>query len=48
MGLPSINIDALPLLDTAVGLFGSLMGESASTGSSVFEVAVTIALIVHD
>ncbi len=27
MTLPSIDIDALPLLDTAVGLFGSLVGE---------------------
>lgn len=48
MGLPTIDIEALPLLDTAVGLFGSLMGESASSGSSVFELAVAIALIVYD
>lgn len=48
MGLPAIEIDALPLLDTAVGLFGSLVGESASSGPSVFEIAVTIALIVYD
>ncbi len=48
MDLPSIDIDAVPLLDTAVGLFGSLIGESASSGSSVFEIAVTIAMIVYD
>ncbi|MHA4835464.1 hypothetical protein [Sphingopyxis sp. MSC1_008] len=48
MGLPTIDIEALPLLETAVGLFGSLMGESASSGSSVFELAVAIALIVYD
>jgi hypothetical protein len=48
MELPSIDIDALPLLDTAVGLFGSLVGESASSGPSVFEIAVTIALIIYD
>lgn len=48
MDLPAIDIDALPLLDTAVGLFGSLVGQSASSGPSVFEIAVTIALIIHD
>jgi hypothetical protein len=48
MGLPTIDIEALPLLDTAVGLFGSLIGESASSGPSVFELAVAIALIVYD
>ncbi|MDO9368064.1 MAG: hypothetical protein Q7T68_05790 [Sphingopyxis sp.] len=48
MTLPSIDIDALPLLDTAVGLFGSFIGESASSGPSLFEIAVTIAMIVHN
>ena len=48
MGLPAIDIDALPLLDTAVGLFGSFAGEIAASGPSVFEIAVTIALIVYD
>ncbi len=48
MDFPSIDIDALPLLDTAVGLFGSLAGESASSGPSVFEIAVTVALIIYD
>lgn len=44
MGLPPIDIEALPLLDTTVGLFGSFIGESAS----VFEIAVTISLIIYD
>ncbi|MGQ3102093.1 MAG: hypothetical protein ACT6Q5_15305 [Sphingopyxis solisilvae] len=48
MDLPAIDIDALPALDTAVGLFGALVGQSASSGPSVFEIAVTIALIVYD
>jgi len=48
MELPSIDIAALPLLDTAVGLFGALMGESVTSGPSVFEIAVTIAMIIHD
>jgi len=48
MTLPSIDIDALPLLDTAVGLFGSFVGENASSGPSVFEIAVTIAMIIYD
>jgi hypothetical protein len=50
MDLPSIDIDidALPLLDTAVGLFGSLVGDGASAGLSVFDVAVTIAMIIYD
>ncbi len=48
MGLPTIDIETVPLLDTAVGLFGSLVGESASSGPSVFEIAVTIAMIIYD
>ncbi|WP_338426426.1 hypothetical protein [Sphingopyxis kveilinensis] len=47
MELPPIDIDALPLLDTAVGLFGSLVA-SGTPSKSVFEIAVTIALIVHN
>lgn len=47
MGLPSIDINALPLLDTAVGLFGSLVAQTRP-GSSVFEVTVTVVLIIHD
>lgn len=42
------DIATLPLLDTAVGLFGSLIGDSVSAAASVFELAVTIALIIHD
>ena len=48
MELPPIDVDALPLLDTAVGLFGSLVSSGGSPGSSVFEIAVTVALIVHN
>ncbi len=48
MGLPSIDIDALPSLDTLVGLFGSLIGDNVASGPSVFEIAVTVALIVYD
>ncbi len=48
MELPSIDMDALPLLDTAVGLFGSLSGATAATGPSVFEVTVTVVLIIYD
>ncbi len=48
MPLPAIDIDAVPLLDTMVGLFGSFAGESASPGSSVFEIAVTVAMIIHN
>lgn len=47
MGLPSIDIETLPLLDTAVGLFGSLASDTAA-GTSVFEIAVTVILIVYD
>ncbi|MEQ8311737.1 MAG: hypothetical protein RIA72_13655 [Sphingopyxis sp.] len=48
MDILPIDIDALPMLDTAVGLFGSLAGETLASGQSVFEIAVIIALIVHD
>lgn len=47
MGLPAIHIDAVPLLDTAVGLFGSLVAQT-KPGSSVFEVTVTVVLIIYD
>ncbi|WP_158500025.1 hypothetical protein [Sphingopyxis macrogoltabida] len=47
MGLPAIDIDALPLLDTAVGLFGSLVAQT-KPGSSTFEVTVTVVLIIYD
>ncbi|MBL8652509.1 MAG: hypothetical protein JNL35_19140 [Sphingopyxis sp.] len=48
MNLPSIDIDAIPLLDTVVGLFGSLMTPMAQSGPSVFEVSVTVVLIIND
>lgn len=48
MNLPSIDIDALPLLDTMVGLFGSFVAPSATSGPSVFEVSVTVILIIYD
>lgn len=48
MGPPFIDIDAVPMLDTAVGLFGSLVAQVISTHPSLFEVTVTIALVIHD
>lgn len=45
MNQPSIDIDAIPLLDTVVGLFGSL---AAPSGPSIFEVSVTVVLIIYD
>ena len=46
MGLPAIDINALPLLDTAVGLFGSLVAQT-KPGSATFEVTVTVVLIIY-
>ncbi|MGB3846378.1 hypothetical protein [Sphingopyxis sp. YF1] len=48
MNLPSIDIDAIPLLDTVVGLFGSFATPVASSGPSIFEVSVTVVLIIYD
>ena len=48
MELPVIDIDAVPLLDTAVGLFGSLAGASVTSNTSVFEVAISVMLIIYD
>lgn len=48
MGLPTIDINALPLLDTAVGLFGSFAGEWMGPKISTFEVTVTVVLIIVD
>lgn len=48
MDQPSIDIAAVPLLDTAVGLFGSLAGQAAASGPSVFEITVTVVLIIYD
>lgn len=48
MDIPAIDIDAVPLLDTNVGLFGSFAGDSNSANASVFEVGVTVIMIIHD
>ncbi|QUM73532.1 MULTISPECIES: hypothetical protein [Sphingopyxis] len=48
MGVEAIDIDSIPLLDTAVGLFGSLAPMQSTPGSSVFEVTVTVVLIIYD
>lgn len=48
MKLPPIDIDALPLLDTSVGLFGSVVNESMAADASMFEVLVTMSLIASD
>lgn len=48
MNLPTIDPDALPLLDTMVGLFGSLVAPGATSGPSIFEVSVTVILIIND
>ncbi len=44
----AIDIDAVPRLDTAVGLFGSLGTSGGHSGSSVFEVAVTVMMVIYD
>lgn len=43
-----IDIDAIPMLETAVGLYGSLAQTSEYTGPSIFEVVVTLVLIIYD
>jgi len=48
MELPSIDIAALPVLDTAVGLFGSFATEMATSKPGVFEVTVTVVLVIYD
>ena len=48
MESPAIAIDAMPQLDTAVGLFGSFVDESATAGASVFEVGITVIMIIYD
>ena len=50
MQLPAtaIDIDAVPRLDTAVGLFGSLTGTGTINNPSVFEVAVTVMMVIYD
>lgn len=48
MGLPSIDIGSLPILETAVGLFGSIASDDQTLGPSIFEVVLTLVLIVYD
>lgn len=48
MEIPAIDIDAVPLLDTAVGLFGSFLGDSVNSNPGVFEVGVTVVMIIYD
>jgi len=48
MPMPAIDIAALPLLDTAVGLFGSFAAEMATSKPSVFEATVTVMLVIYD
>lgn len=48
MELPAIDIDAVPLLDTAVGLFGSFVGNNVTSNPGVFEVTVTVVMIIYD
>lgn len=43
-----IDIDAIPMLETAVGLYGSLAQASGAAGPSIFEVIVTLVLIIYD
>ncbi|MDX2211276.1 MAG: hypothetical protein SFV20_13070 [Sphingopyxis sp.] len=43
-----IDIDAIPMLETAVGLYGSLAHASDPIGPSIFEVIVTLVLIIYD
>ncbi len=48
MELPAIDIDAVPLLDTVVGLFGSLAAEGLTPSASVFESGVIVIMIIYD
>ncbi len=48
MGLPSLDIAALPRLDTAVGLFGSCAAGMVTSKPGIFEVTVTVVLIIYD
>jgi hypothetical protein len=43
-----LDIDAIPMLETAVGLYGSLAQSGGYTGPSIFEVVVTLVLIIYD
>jgi hypothetical protein len=48
MNLPSIDIDSIPVLETAVGLYGALAPSSDPFGPSLFELVVTLVLIIYD
>jgi hypothetical protein len=48
MPMPSIDIDAIPMLDTAVGLYGALAHASEPIGPSLFEVVIILVLIIYD
>lgn len=48
MGLSPIDIDALPMLETAVGLFGSIVTPPEPVGPSLFDIILTIVLIMYD
>lgn len=48
MELSAIDIDAVPLLDTMVGMFGSFGQSSTTSDQGVFEVAVTVMLVMYD
>lgn len=48
MQFSDMDIDAVPLLDTAVGLFGSAAGGNLASDPSVFEVGISVMLIIYD
>ena len=48
MNLLPIDISSLPVLETAVGLFGSVTGGTQPLGPSLFEVILTLVLIIYD
>ncbi len=48
MQIPQIDIDSLPLLDTAVGLFGTVAQNSGVSMPSMMEVILTILMIIYD
>jgi hypothetical protein len=46
--MTGLELDAIPMLETAVGLYGSLAQASDPIGPSLFEVIVTLCLIIYD
>lgn len=46
--MPDIDISAIPVIETAVGLYGSLAQATDPIGPSLFEVLVTLVLIIYD